>query len=468
METFRLIPSIEQLLGRPRLASAARDQGREAIAQAVRIAADDLRRALVAPDASLPQTAAEAASWIEARALTVARDRTRPSLRRVINATGVVIHTNLGRAPLAAEALAQTASVAGAYSNLEYDLAAGARGHRHAHAEQLLRDLTGAEAALVVNNAAAAALVVLAALAAGREVLVSRGELVEIGGGFRVPDVMAQSGARLREVGTTNRTRASDYAAAIGGQTAILLRVHPSNFVMTGFTERPSLAELASIARRFTLPLVEDLGSGWLGDTPDAPAVLADEPSVRSSLATGADLVFFSGDKLLGGPQAGIIVGRRDLIDRIRVHPLMRAVRAGKLTYGALEATLALWATPPALARLPVYRMLVTTAEEIGKRADRIASRLGHHAGLRVDVVDGASTPGGGSAPSAALPTRVLTLRLPGRSAASLESALRASDPPVVARIQDEAVVFDLRTVAPDDDDVLAGSIAAALAAPRT
>ena len=467
MATFRLIPSIEHVLARPRLAEAAGDHGHEAIARAARLAAAELRQRLARHEADVPASEDAAAEWIEARALELAQAQTTPSLRRVINATGVVVHTNLGRAPLAAAALANLAEVAEAYSNLEYDLAAGARGDRHAHAERLLRELTGAEAALVVNNAAAAALVVLAALAAGREVIVSRGELVEIGGGFRVPDVMAQSGAHLREVGTTNRTRANDYAAAIGERTAALLRVHPSNFVMTGFTERPSLEDLAALAARFGIPLVEDLGSGWLGGPGDAPAVLAGEPSVRASLAAGADLVFFSGDKLLGGPQAGLIVGRRDLVDRVRAHPLMRAVRAGKLTYAALEATLALWARPPAHDQIPVRRMLATTAADIGRRAEAIAAHLQEHRGLSVEVRDGLSTAGGGSAPDSALPTRLLALRLASRSAGALEGRLRGGHPPVIGRIQDDTVLLDLRTVAPADDQTLVAAIGAAVVTPE-
>ncbi len=268
----------------------------------------------------------------------------------------------------------------------------------------------GAEAATVVNNNAAATLLVLAALAAGREVIVSRGELVEIGGGFRVPDVMAQSGAALREVGTTNRTRTADYAAAIGERTALILRVHPSNFRVEGFTERPALAELVGLAHRFQLPLFEDLGSGWLGGTGFGEAVLRDEPPVAGSLAAGADLVAFSGDKLLGGPQSGLIVGRANLVGRVRRHPLMRALRVDKLTYATLEATLALWAREPARPQIPVYRMLTLTVEDLDVRARRLAARLGSLPHLRVEVIDGVSTIGGGSAPGSALPTRLVAI----------------------------------------------------------
>jgi L-seryl-tRNA(Ser) seleniumtransferase len=451
MMSVRLIPSLDQLLQRPALVTAAATHGRDAVASAARRAAAALRARLAAGGEGLPESEADALAWLEARTLDAIVAVLAPSLRRVINATGVLLHTNLGRAPLAPEALDAIARVAGGFSNLEYDLDAGARGHRHVHAERLLTDLTGADAALVANNNAAATLLVLASLASGREVIVSRGELVEIGGGFRVPEVLAQSGAVLREVGTTNRTRASDYAAAISDRTALLLRVHPSNFRIEGFTERPSLEALAALAHRFAIPLVEDLGSGWLG-VADAAAALRDEPSVRSSLAAGVDLVTFSGDKLLGGPQCGVVVGRRELVERIRAHPLMRALRADKLTYAALEATLALWAQAPSRDHLPIYRMLTATIDEIDHRARVIADRLERVSGLRCRIADGFSTTGGGSAPASRLPTRLLAVSVDGRSAADLERRLRGGNPPIVARIQDGEVVLDLRTVAEEDD----------------
>ena len=331
MTEFRVIPSIELLRHRDGVRALEGRYGHEATVSALRQAADDLRARLAAVTDDPPDAAA-AARTIEEDAATQLRRQFQPSLRPVINATGVIIHTNLGRAPLADAAIAQVAAVGRGYANLEYDLAAGRRGSRQQHAEAHLRRLTGAEAALVVNNNAGAILVVLAALAAGREVIVSRGELVEIGGGFRVPDVMAQSGARLREVGTTNRTRAADYAAAIGDRTAAILRVHPSNFRIEGFTERPALAELTALGRRFDLPVIEDLGSGYLrldGDR-ENPA-LREEPAVQDSLAAGADLLCFSGDKLLGGPQAGIVVGRASLVQQVGRHPLLRALRADKI-----------------------------------------------------------------------------------------------------------------------------------------
>ena len=454
MSVFRVIPSIDDLLRRPALGAAIEAHGADLVTAAARRAADDLRDRLARGGDPLPGSAADAAGWLESRALADLAARVTPSLRPVINATGVILHTNLGRAPLAAEAIERVQAIGTSASNLEYDLEAGRRGHRHVHAERLLCDLTGAEAALVTNNNAAAMLTVLAALAPGREVIVSRGELVEIGGGFRVPDVLAQSGAMLREVGTTNRTRTNDYAAAIGDRTAALLRVHPSNFTIEGFTERPAAADLAALAHRFHLPIVEDLGSGWLGGTIDTPAVLREEPSVSASLAAGIDLVAFSGDKLIGGPQAGIVVGRRALIDRVRTHPLMRAVRADKLTYAALEATLALWMRPADRGRIPVYRMLTLRVEEIDARAHAVGARLTHVPGLRWRVIDGVSTIGGGSAPGSALPTRLLALAMEGVSASALEARLRRATPPIVARVQDDEVVLDLRTVSADDDIV--------------
>jgi L-seryl-tRNA(Ser) seleniumtransferase len=455
MPEFRVIPAIETLLQRPAVREAAASHGHDRVVAALRTSAAELRAGLTGNAVLGIDSDEAAAAWIERRTLGRLREALAPSLRRAINATGVILHTNLGRAPIALEALARATSIASGYSTLEYDVEAGRRGHRHAHAERLLCDLTGAEAAAVVNNNAAAVLLVLAALAAGREVVVSRGELVEIGGGFRVPDVLAQSGATLREVGTTNRTRTTDYAAAISDRTALVLRVHPSNFRVEGFTERPGLDELAKLARSLRIPLVEDLGSGWLGDVAHPPASLADEPSVRASLAAGADLVTFSGDKLLGGPQAGIVLGRRELVDRLRRHPLMRALRADKLTYGVLEATLAMWLQESARPRVPVYRMLTMTVEVINARARRVAKALETSRGLTCRIIDGQSTTGGGSAPGSALPTRLLAIQRERLSAAALEARLRAADPAVIARIENDVVVLDLRTVLEEDEPLL-------------
>ena len=463
MTTVRQIPSIDALLQQPAISKRVAQDGRTAVVDALRAAADGWRAHVAAGDVP----SAGAMTWITQEAER-SLEAGGASLRSVINATGVILHTNLGRAPLAASAVARTAEIARGYSNLEYDLDAGGRGHRHVHAEELFRALTGAEATLVTNNNAAATMLVIAALASGREVLVSRGELVEIGGGFRVPDIMAQSGAILREVGTTNRTRLSDYAAAMTDRTALVLRVHPSNFRMTGFTERPGAAELAGLARQFNCPLFEDLGSGWLGLPHQGgwPAALRDEPSVREGILAGVDLIAFSGDKLLGGPQAGIVVGRCDLVEHVRRHPLMRAVRAGKETYAALEATLALWQREPARTEIPVVRMLLEPLETIYRRANELVADLGgsaNPAASSFDVIDGYSTIGGGSAPDSSLPTKLVSIRSGSRSAAQLEAALRAGSPPVIARIQHDRVLLDLRTVEASDDAVLASRLIAVL-----
>jgi L-seryl-tRNA(Ser) seleniumtransferase len=369
----------------------------------------------------------------------------RPALRRVLNATGVIVHTNLGRAPLPATALERVADAARGYSNLEYDLAAGERGSRQDHVAGLLGRLTGAESAIVVNNNAGAMLLALAALAEGREVLVSRGELIEIGDGFRIPDVLARSGARLVEVGTTNRTRASDYEQAMRPETALILRVHQSNFRVVGFTELPSLADLAEVARRHQLPLIDDLGSGALVD-------LADEPTVRASLAAGADLVCISGDKLLGGPQAGIVVGRTELVEKLRRHPLHRALRIDKLGLAALEGTLQLYLDPArALREVPVLRMLREDAALVRARAERLAEATNG------EVEETVARVGGGALPLAELPSFACAVE------ESLAAALRAHEPPVVGIVRDGRLLLDCRTL--DDDE--AGLVAAAVAACR-
>ena len=445
---MRSIPSIERLRQRPAMRTMEAEFGREAVVEAIRAGAEALRARVAGGEAPPADAAAAIEREVPARLAASAA----PSLRPVINATGVILHTNLGRAPLAAAAL-QRIGALGGYTNLEYDLASGRRGRRDTHAERLLCRLTGAAAAVVVNNNAAATLLTLAALAAGREVIISRGELVEIGGGFRVPDVMAQSGALLREVGTTNRTRVADYAAAIGDRTAAILRVHPSNFRLEGFAERPALAELVALAQRFSLPLIEDIGSGWLGPLP-APPSLGDEPAPRASLAAGVDVVLFSGDKLLGGPQAGIIAGAAAAVAAVRQHPLMRAVRVDKLTYGALEATLQEHAAGRAATTVPVARMIAMSVEEIGARAAALARGVGGGR-LSAEVVEGVSTIGGGSAPGSRLPTRLVALTAAALSAPALEARLRAADPPVIARIEDGRVLLDLRTVPPEQDGVV-------------
>lgn len=463
--TRRQIPSIDSLLRQDAVSARVATDGRATVVQALRDAAEAWRARIQTggEPANDDEEQTGALAWITDESLRALDEAGVPSLRRVINATGVILHTNLGRAPLAASAAARAADVARGYSNIEYDLREGRRGHRHVHAEERLCALTGAEAALITNNNAAATWLVLAALASGREVIVSRGELVEIGGGFRVPDIMAQSGAVLREVGTTNRTRLSDYAAAISARTALVLRVHPSNFRMSGFTERPAATELAALVHQFQCPLVEDLGSGWLGlphpgGWPDA---LRAEPSVRDGINAGIDLIAFSGDKLLGGPQAGIVVGRRDLVDQVRRHPLMRAVRADKQTYAALEATLALWQRESARTEIPVVRMILASVDDIDRRAQSLAKTTSE---VVFSIIDGHSTIGGGSAPESSLPTKLISIRTGSFTAAQIEAALRAGSPPVVARIQHDSVLLDLRTVDPGDDDVLVERLRSVLA----
>ena len=368
-----------------------------------------------------------------------------PSLRPVINATGVIIHTNLGRAPLSEAALDAMRAAAAGYSTLEFDLDSGARGSRLVHATDMLRALTGAEAALVVNNNASALVLILSALAKGREVVISRGQLVEIGGGFRIPDIMAQSGARLVEVGTTNRTRLSDFADAITDATAMLLRAHSSNFKQIGFVQQPSLADFAALARRENVLAVDDLGSGTLIDTERFG--LDHEPTVQESIAAGVDLLCFSGDKLLGGPQAGIILGKAEVVERLKAHPLARALRVDKLTYAALLATLAHYRRGEALTQIPVWRMISRSLDDIAATAQRWAKLTGGA------VVAGESTVGGGSLPGATLPTRLLALDCPAPEA--LKTAMRQAEPPVIARIAAGQVLLDPRTVLPQQEEDL-------------
>ena len=452
-DSFRLIPSIEQIRQRPAFRPLEATYGRGAVVAAIRAETRDIRDRLAAG----APTGDVGAAIEQGAARRLATDL-HPSLVRVINATGVVIHTNLGRAPLARAAVERIAALATGYTNLEYDLGAGQRGRRDVHAERAICRLTGAAAAVIVNNNAAGTLLVLAALASGREVVVSRGELVEIGGGFRVPDVMAQSGAVLREVGTTNRTRVADYAAAIGDKTALMLRVHPSNFRIEGFTERPAVEDLVTLGRRFGVPVVEDLGSGLLTASPEIVAV-RDEPNAAHSLAAGVGVVMFSGDKLLGGPQAGVIAGDIDLLARVRRHPLMRALRADKLTYAALEATLDEIAAGRASHTVPVTRMLSLSAAEIGRRAEALLHRLSS-AGVDAAIIEGVSAVGGGSAPGSELPTRLVAIRAP---ADRLEATLRRQTPALIARIEDGRVLLDLRTVEPEMDEIVGDLVTTAL-----
>lgn len=457
----RALPSVDELVRAAEQQEWTHEVGSEpGRAELVRAARSVLAEARTA--ALHGSTAPSGEELLERMRMALAQQH-RPSLRRVINATGVIVNTNLGRAPLGEAAVAAVTEAARGYTNLEYDLRAGERGSRHIHARPLLRELTGAEDALVVNNNAAAVLVALAALAAGHEVIVSRGELVEIGGGFRVPDVMRQSGARLVEVGTTNRTRLADYEAAIGEQTALLLAVHPSNFRVVGFTEAPALAELAELAHRHGLPLMYDLGSGALEDT--STWGLAHEPTPQASVAVGVDLICFSGDKLLGGPQAGILVGRRALLERIARHPLMRAVRIDKLTLAALEATLREHRDGRAATALPVWQAIARPLPAIRARADRWAGEV-RAIGLQAEVMEGESTVGGGSLPGETLPTALCAIRQDGTrivEVGELAARLRQGEPPVVARVSRERLLLDPRTVAPEEDEALLEALRAAV-----
>ncbi len=466
MPDFSLIPSIDRLRQRPAIRALEARFGADATLDALRDAAAAARQSIArgpgsagSPGSSNDATEAQIVDAIEAAAASALDDRFRPSLVPVVNATGIVIHTNLGRAPLSRSALDRVVAVASGYSSLEYDLGRGGRGRRDVHAEALLCRMTGAEAAVVVNNNAAATLLVLAAIAAGREVIVSRGELVEIGGGFRVPDVLAQSGAVLREVGTTNKTRASDYAAAVSDRTALILRVHPSNFRIEGFTERPTLSELVALGKKVQIPVAEDLGSGHLQQSDQSDrsqtgltAVRLDEPTVTATVAAGVDVCCFSGDKLLGGPQAGIIVGRKALVDRIRRHPLMRALRVDKMTYAALEATLAEYASGRADVAVPVRRILALTAAAIRARAETVAAAINALDEWHAEILDGASAIGGGSAPGVELPTWLVAIARDGLSPDKLEARLRGLSPPVIARIERDRVLLDLRTMFPEQD----------------
>ncbi|HET9244091.1 MAG TPA: L-seryl-tRNA(Sec) selenium transferase [Gaiella sp.] len=426
--SLRELPSVDRLLGDEVLAAAPRSLAKAAAQTALEHMRETIR---AGGDPGDPVAAARA---------ELERLRS-PSLRRVLNATGVIVHTNLGRAPLAASALARVADVGGSYSNLEYELAAGERGSRQAHVAEALCRLTGAEAALVVNNNAAAVLLALAALAEGREVVVSRGELVEIGDGFRIPEVLARSGARMVEVGTTNRTSAADYERAIGSETAALLRVHQSNYRIVGFTASVSTPDLARIASRSGLILIDDLGSGSLLD-------LRDEPTAAASIAAGADLVCFSGDKLLGGPQAGIVVGRAELVERLRRHPLQRALRADKLTLAALEGTVALLEDPERARReLPVLRMLEEPADTVRRRAQRLAELVGG------EVEETVARVGGGALPLAELASFACAVQ------ESLAGPLRNGEPPVIGVVRDGRLLLDARTLTDAEVEEAGGAV---------
>jgi L-seryl-tRNA(Ser) seleniumtransferase len=461
---YRKLPSVDELLHSPELAAFASKEGQVTVTDAARGALASLREEIATGrlDANGVDLALLGLEDAVARRV---RQSLEYSLRPVINATGVILHTNLGRAPLPASALEHIREIAGSYSNLEFDIETAERGKRDVHVDRLFRKLLDESAGagvsaratpptistIVVNNNAAAVLLALNTLAENGEVIVSRGELVEIGGSFRIPDVMLKSNAILQEVGTTNRTRIDDYEKAINEKTRLLLRVHRSNFQITGFTEQPQIEELVSLARERNIPFVEDLGSGALFD-PRSIGV-NDEPSVLDSLRQGVDVVTYSGDKLLGGPQAGMLSGRNDLIARMRSNSLFRALRVDKLTYAALEAILLAYVKGDHDA-VPALRMMRLSKDEIGTRAEVMARKIST-TNLSVEVLDGESVIGGGAAPSATLPTRLLSIACDGLSADELSSSLRGADPPIIARVEEGRVLLDLRTVFPEQDEAV-------------
>jgi len=464
-DLYRKLPSVDELARRPELAGLAHEHGSAALTDAARAVLNRLREEISCGGlgADRLNLAIDGLPQAIERQL---RHALRYSLHPLVNATGVVLHTNLGRAPLAGAALDHIRHTAATYSNLEYDLETGERGKRDVHVERLFRKLLAEEmssglsraqiSTIVVNNNAAAVLLALNTLAEEGEVIVSRGELVEIGGSFRIPDVMAKSHATLREVGTTNRTRIADYERAVTDKTRLLLRVHRSNFEISGFTEQPSLESLVALARAKNLPLMEDLGSGALFDLPSVG--IMSEPGVLDSLRAGVDLVTYSGDKLLGGPQAGLLSGRADLIARMRSNSLFRALRVDKLTYASLEATLLAYVKHDHDA-IPALRMMRLSKAEISGRAETLAQKL-RSENLAVDLIDGDSVVGGGSAPSAVLPTRLLALEWKGHGPDDLAAALRQSNPPVIVRVEEGRVLLDLRTVFPEQDQTIALALA--------
>jgi L-seryl-tRNA(Ser) seleniumtransferase len=473
-ELFRELPSVDELVRVPSVASLAASHGTAAVTDAARAVLARLREEVASGLLDEPALRL-ALDGLAAAIEKHLRQALGHSLRPVINATGVILHTNLGRAPLAEAALSHIRETAGRFSNLEFDIEAGARGKRDIHVDRLFRSLLSegtthvataasteashsnshSTSTIVVNNNAAAVLLALNTLAEGGEVIVSRGELVEIGGSFRIPDVMAKSGATLREVGTTNRTRVADYEKAITERTRLLLRVHRSNFEITGFTEQASTAELVTLARQRGVPLMEDLGSGALVDLQSFG--ISGEPSVLDSLRAGVDIVTYSGDKLLGGPQAGLISGRADLVTRMRANSLFRALRVDKLTYAALEATLLAYVKRDHDS-IPILRMMRLSKEEIGKRGEVLAAQVRSQK-FEIEIADGESVIGGGAAPSSVLPTRLLALSCAGLSADELATRLRASDPPIIARVEQGRVLLDLRTVFANQDSIIAAAL---------
>lgn len=442
--SLRNLPSVDQLLGSKSVVDLIEEYGRTLTLQALRDVLDNIRvefrKTGEIPDEKV----------IIARAAASLVEWTASTLIPVVNASGVILHTNLGRAPLSKAAILAASQVAKGYSNLEYDLGKGRRGSRLVHAEELLTRLTSAEAAVVVNNNAAAVMLVLSALARRRKVVIARSQLIEIGGGFRIPDVMKQSGARLLEVGTTNRVHVSDYENALEEKPALFMRAHRSNFRLIGFTSEPTLPEIVSVSSRAGVPLVDDIGSGALLDT--SQFGLGHEPMVQDSLAEGADLVCFSGDKLLGGPQAGIVLGKASLIGRLKKHPLARALRADKLCLAALSATLTHYLKGEALAEIPIWRMIAAQPEQIHARAASWRKMLGQG-----EVIEAESTVGGGSLPGEILPTYVLAIE--DRNSSRTLSRLRLHDPPIICRTHDDQILLDPRTVLPEQDSIVISAL---------
>jgi L-seryl-tRNA(Ser) seleniumtransferase len=459
-DLFRLLPSVDELLRRPQLEALVQREGRTAVLEASRGALEQLRADITTGRLGEQQLKAkfdELPRDVEQRL----QESLAYSLRPVINATGVILHTNLGRAPLSRAALEHVAEISEGYSNLEFDLATGERGKRDAHLGHLFAKLLNTAqrevSTIVVNNNAAAVLLALNSLAEGGEVIVSRGELVEIGGSFRIPDVMAKSAAVLREVGTTNRTRVADYERAISERTRLLLRVHRSNFQIVGFTEQPSLEELVALGSKHNVPVLEDLGSGELFDLRDVG--VRGEPMVADSLRAGVDVVTYSGDKLLGGPQAGIISGKRELVAKIRSNPLFRAVRVDKMFYAALEATLLAYMRED-YDSIPALRMMRISGDELARRAGQVAERLRTGCpNLNVEVIDSRSVLGGGAAPGSTLPTRVVALKSASMTADELCTLLRQWETPIIARVEDDRVLLDLRTVELEQEAAMRGAL---------
>ena len=462
-DLLRRLPAVDELLRQPVIAEAVGTFPRSLVVRAVRNVLDRIRRAILSDQSSGVSRLDEAALIQEI--LAEAERLAAYTLQRVVNGTGIIVHTNLGRSLLCQEALERLQLIGSGYSNLEYDLEAGSRGSRYVHAEAILREITGAEGALVVNNNAGAVLLVLNTLAQGREVVVSRGELVEIGGSFRIPDVMTRSGARLREVGCTNRTHLEDYRAAIGPETALLLKVHASNYQISGFTAEVDLATLVALGRAHNLPVMDDLGSGCFVDL--SRFGLRGEPLVQDSVRSGADVITFSGDKLLGGPQAGIILGRKEIVERIRKSPLTRALRVDKFTLAALEATLRLYRDEETAVRaIPTLRMIAIEVEILATRAQSLADRIrmAVGSGAEVAVVDGASQVGGGALPVQTLPSKLVALTSRRLSAARLEANFRGNQPPIIGRVEQERFLLDVRTLQLGDDEVIVAAAARLLA----